>query len=89
MAVVAACRDDTVVMQSGVAARSARRKWSPENARGWRPTRRWPSRMASCSQPSAPPAANAAVCTIKVYPETGLRHAGADPQREGYALAWW
>jgi gamma-glutamyltranspeptidase/glutathione hydrolase len=34
------------------------------------------------------PAANAAVCAIKVDPETGLRHAGADPRREGYALAW-
>jgi gamma-glutamyltranspeptidase/glutathione hydrolase len=34
------------------------------------------------------PAANAAVCAIKVDPETGMRHAGADPRREGYALAW-
>jgi len=34
------------------------------------------------------PAANAAVCAIRVDPETGLRHAGADPRREGYALAW-
>lgn len=34
------------------------------------------------------PAANAAVCAIKIDPETGLRHAGADPRREGYALAW-
>lgn len=34
------------------------------------------------------PAANAAVCAIKVDPETGFRHAGADPRREGYALAW-
>jgi gamma-glutamyltranspeptidase / glutathione hydrolase len=34
------------------------------------------------------PAANAAVCAIKVDPDTGLRHAGADPRREGYALAW-
>ena len=30
----------------------------------------------------------AAVCAIKVDPETGLRHAGADPWREGYAAAW-
>jgi gamma-glutamyltranspeptidase / glutathione hydrolase len=34
------------------------------------------------------PAANGAVCAIKVDPETGLRHAGADPRREAYALAW-
>lgn len=34
------------------------------------------------------PAANAAVCAIKVDPQTGLRHAGADPRRECYALAW-
>ncbi len=34
------------------------------------------------------PASNAAVCAIRVDPETGLRHAGADPRREGYALAW-
>lgn len=34
------------------------------------------------------PASNAAVCAIKIDPETGLRHAGADPRREGYALAW-
>jgi gamma-glutamyltranspeptidase / glutathione hydrolase len=34
------------------------------------------------------PASNAAVCAVKVDPETGLRHAGADPRREGYALAW-
>ena len=30
----------------------------------------------------------AAVCAIKVDPVTGLRHAGADPRREGYAAAW-
>jgi len=29
-----------------------------------------------------------AVCAIKVDPATGLRHAGADPRREGYAMAW-
>jgi len=29
-----------------------------------------------------------AVCAIKVDPETGLRHAGADPRREAYAMAW-
>jgi gamma-glutamyltranspeptidase/glutathione hydrolase len=34
------------------------------------------------------PASSAAVCAIKVDPETGMRHAGADPRREGYALAW-
>lgn len=34
------------------------------------------------------PASNAAVCAVKVDPQTGLRHAGADPRREGYALAW-
>ncbi len=34
------------------------------------------------------PASNAAVCAIKVDAETGLKHAGADPRREGYALAW-
>jgi gamma-glutamyltranspeptidase/glutathione hydrolase len=34
------------------------------------------------------PAANGGVCAIKIDPETGLRHAGADPRREGYALAW-
>ena len=34
------------------------------------------------------PAANAGVCAVKIDPETGLRHAGADPRREGYAMAW-
>jgi gamma-glutamyltranspeptidase/glutathione hydrolase len=29
-----------------------------------------------------------AVCAVKVDPDTGLRHAGADPRREGYAMAW-
>jgi gamma-glutamyltranspeptidase / glutathione hydrolase len=34
------------------------------------------------------PAANGGVCAVHIDPETGLRHAGADPRREGYALAW-
>jgi gamma-glutamyltranspeptidase/glutathione hydrolase len=34
------------------------------------------------------PAANAGVCAVKIDPETGMRHAGADPRREGYAMAW-
>ena len=34
------------------------------------------------------PAANAGVCAVKVDPDTGMRHAGADPRREGYAMAW-
>jgi gamma-glutamyltranspeptidase / glutathione hydrolase len=34
------------------------------------------------------PASSAAPCAIKIDPETGLCHAGADPRREGYALAW-
>jgi gamma-glutamyltranspeptidase/glutathione hydrolase len=29
-----------------------------------------------------------AICAVKVDPETGLRHAGADPRREAYAIAW-
>ncbi len=29
-----------------------------------------------------------AVCAIKVDHDTGLRHAGADPRREAYAMAW-
>lgn len=29
-----------------------------------------------------------AVCAIRRDPETGLLHAGADPRREAYALAW-
>jgi gamma-glutamyltranspeptidase / glutathione hydrolase len=29
-----------------------------------------------------------AVCAVRIDPETGLRHAGADPRREAYALAW-
>jgi gamma-glutamyltranspeptidase / glutathione hydrolase len=34
------------------------------------------------------PAANAGVCAVKIDPDTGMRHAGADPRREGYAMAW-
>ena len=34
------------------------------------------------------PPSNAGVCAIRVDPESGLRHAGADPRREGYAAAW-
>ncbi len=34
------------------------------------------------------PAANAGVCAVKIDPDTGMRHAGADPRREAYALAW-
>lgn len=33
-------------------------------------------------------ASSAGVCALKVDPETGLRHAAADPRREGYAAAW-
>ncbi|MCW5603641.1 MAG: gamma-glutamyltransferase, partial [Burkholderiales bacterium] len=29
-----------------------------------------------------------AVCAVMVDPDTGLRHAGADPRREAYAMAW-
>ena len=29
-----------------------------------------------------------AVCAILRDPSTGLLHAGADPRRPGYALAW-
>jgi len=29
-----------------------------------------------------------AICAVKVDPDTGLRHAGADPRREAYAIAW-
>jgi hypothetical protein len=28
------------------------------------------------------------VCAVKIDPDTGMRHAGADPRREGYAMAW-
>jgi gamma-glutamyltranspeptidase/glutathione hydrolase len=34
------------------------------------------------------PAKNGAVCAVMRDPRTGLRHAGADPRREAYALAW-
>jgi gamma-glutamyltranspeptidase/glutathione hydrolase len=34
------------------------------------------------------PAAGGAVCAIKRDPETGRLHAGADPRREAYAIAW-
>jgi len=29
-----------------------------------------------------------AICAVQVDPDTGLRHAGADPRREAYAIAW-
>ena len=34
------------------------------------------------------PAENAGVCAIMTHPETGQKHAGADPRREGYAGGW-
>lgn len=34
------------------------------------------------------PAKNGAVCAVMRDPHTGLKHAGADPRREAYALAW-
>jgi gamma-glutamyltranspeptidase/glutathione hydrolase len=34
------------------------------------------------------PAQNGAVCAVMRDPGTGLKHAGADPRREAYALAW-
>jgi gamma-glutamyltranspeptidase/glutathione hydrolase len=34
------------------------------------------------------PAANAGVCAIMAHRETGQKHAGADPRREGYAGVW-
>ena len=34
------------------------------------------------------PAQNGAVCAVMRDPRTGLKHAGADPRREAYALAW-
>jgi gamma-glutamyltranspeptidase/glutathione hydrolase len=34
------------------------------------------------------PATSGAVCAVMRDPQTGLRHAGADPRREAYALAW-
>lgn len=37
--------------------------------------------------PELAPAAGA-VCAVLQHPGTGLRHAGADPRREAYAIAW-
>lgn len=34
------------------------------------------------------PEQNGGVCAVMRHPDTGLRHAGADPRREGYAAAW-
>jgi gamma-glutamyltranspeptidase/glutathione hydrolase len=34
------------------------------------------------------PAAGGGVCAVMHDAATGLRHAGADPRRECYALAW-
>jgi gamma-glutamyltranspeptidase/glutathione hydrolase len=34
------------------------------------------------------PAAGGAVCCVMKDPRTGLLHAGADPRRECYAIAW-
>ena len=34
------------------------------------------------------PAAGGAVCAVMRDPDTGLKHAGADPRRECYAVAW-
>lgn len=34
------------------------------------------------------PAQHGAVCAVMRDPRTGLKHAGADPRREAYALAW-
>ena len=34
------------------------------------------------------PAQGGAVCAVMRDPDTGLKHAGADPRREAYALAW-
>ena len=34
------------------------------------------------------PAQNGAVCAVMRDPRTGLKHAGADPRREAYALGW-
>ena len=34
------------------------------------------------------PAKSGAVCAVMLDPRTGLKHAGADPRREAYALAW-
>jgi len=37
--------------------------------------------------PRLPPKSGA-ICAVMRDPETGLKHAGADPRREAYALAW-
>jgi gamma-glutamyltranspeptidase/glutathione hydrolase len=34
------------------------------------------------------PAQNGAVCAVMRDPKTGMKHAGADPRREAYALGW-
>ncbi|MDB5810043.1 MAG: hypothetical protein JWN94_2165 [Betaproteobacteria bacterium] len=34
------------------------------------------------------PAQNGAVCAVMRDPNTGMKHAGADPRREAYALGW-
>ena len=34
------------------------------------------------------PARSGAVCAVMRDPDSGLVHAGADPRRECYALAW-
>jgi len=34
------------------------------------------------------PAQSGAVCAVMRDPNTGMKHAGADPRREAYALAW-
>ena len=34
------------------------------------------------------PPAGGAVCAVMRAPDTGLLHAGADPRRECYAIAW-
>ena len=34
------------------------------------------------------PAQSGAVCAVMRDPQTGMKHAGADPRREAYALAW-
>jgi gamma-glutamyltranspeptidase/glutathione hydrolase len=34
------------------------------------------------------PAAGGGICAVMQDPATGLRHAGADPRRECYAIAW-
>ena len=34
------------------------------------------------------PAQSGAVCAVMRDPQTGMKHAGADPRREAYALGW-